>query len=315
MKKVLLIGEAMALFAAEESGPLKAARRYRRLLSGAEVNVAIGLRRLGAACAYVTRLGADPLGQAIGDRLAEEGIDTSFVSFDEEYPTGIQLKGKTEKGDPEISYYRKGSAASHMSPAQIDAIDFDEIGRIHVTGIPAALSSGCRQAIFALVERARELSIPTTFDPNLRPALWPSRQEMIRVINLLATRCDVVLPGLAEGQLLSECASAEGIANFYLSSGCKAVVIKEGPSGAYAASERGGSRIRGYRAPQVVDTVGAGDGFAVGLISALLEGLELEDAVARGNAIGAMQVSCLGDNEGLPDRRALDAFMRCAARV
>ena len=59
---------------------------------------------------------------------------------------------------------------------------------------------------------------------------------------------------------------------------------------------------------QVVDTVGAGDGFAVGVVSALLEGLALEAAVARGNLIGAQAVQVLGDMEGLPTRQRLVAL-------
>jgi sugar/nucleoside kinase (ribokinase family) len=57
--------------------------------------------------------------------------------------------------------------------------------------------------------------------------------------------------------------------------------------------------------PKVVDTVGAGDGFAVGVISALLEGLPLAQAAARGNAVGARVVQFRGDCEGLPTRSQL----------
>ena len=61
-----------------------------------------------------------------------------------------------------------------------------------------------------------------------------------------------------------------------------------------------------------VDTVGAGDGFAVGILSAWLEGKEMPDMVDRGNAIGSIQVSVSSDNEGLPTREELDAYMKGA---
>ena len=67
--------------------------------------------------------------------------------------------------------------------------------------------------------------------------------------------------------------------------------------------------VEGFAVPKVMDTVGAGDGFAVGFISGVLEGLSPVDAVRRGNAIGALQVMTLGDNEGLPTRDKLAAFM------
>jgi 2-dehydro-3-deoxygluconokinase len=59
-----------------------------------------------------------------------------------------------------------------------------------------------------------------------------------------------------------------------------------------------------------VDTVGAGDGFAVGVISALLEGASLEQAALRGNAIGARVVQFPGDCDGLPNRAQLDEALK-----
>lgn len=69
------------------------------------------------------------------------------------------------------------------------------------------------------------------------------------------------------------------------------------------------SDTNGFKVDKVVDTVGAGDGFAAGVITALMEGLPLKEAVRRGNAIGAIQVTSRGDNEGLPYPDQLKAFM------
>ena len=55
--------------------------------------------------------------------------------------------------------------------------------------------------------------------------------------------------------------------------------------------------------------MGAGDGFAVGVISAVTEGLPLSEAARRGNAIGAIQISHKSDNEGLPTREKLEAVL------
>ena len=63
-----------------------------------------------------------------------------------------------------------------------------------------------------------------------------------------------------------------------------------------------------------MDTVGAGDGFAVGVVSGLLEGLAPQDAVRRGAAIGALAVMSPGDNDGLPDRDGLASYMEKASR-
>ena len=86
----------------------------------------------------------------------------------------------------------------------------------------------------------------------------------------------------------------------------KAVVIKLGADGAWFKSADGEqATVPACRVENVVDTVGAGDGFAVGVISALLEGLPLYRAVERGNKIGSLAVQAVGDSEGLPTRAAL----------
>ena len=83
-----------------------------------------------------------------------------------------------------------------------------------------------------------------------------------------------------------------------------------GSKGAYG-KEKDGKEFQAASFPvkHVVDTVGAGDGFAVGVITALLEGLSLSEAARRGAAIGALAVMSAGDNEGLPDRNKLERFM------
>jgi 2-dehydro-3-deoxygluconokinase len=79
------------------------------------------------------------------------------------------------------------------------------------------------------------------------------------------------------------------------------VVLKTGADGAWfktADGEQGA--VAAVKVENVVDTVGAGDGFAVGVISALLEGKPLHQAVARGNKIGSLAIQVQGDSEGLP---------------
>jgi 2-dehydro-3-deoxygluconokinase len=172
------------------------------------------------------------------------------------------------------------------------------------------LSVGCRELAFSLATTARSQGRRVSFDPNLRPRLWPSHEEMTATIHALAALSDVVLPGLSEGRLLTGRDRAEDIAEFYLDLGAGAVVVKLGAQGAFCA-DRGGlrARVAGVPVPQVVDTVGAGDGFAVGVISGLLEGLHLEAAVRRGNAIGARMVQFPGDSDGLPMRHELDRLV------
>ena len=309
MAKTILFGEPMALLIADTTGPLEEVEHFTRALSGAEVNVSIGLSRLNHQVEYLTRLGDDPFGHYIENQLKKNNIGTSMVTYDSVYRTGIQLKNRvTDGSDPYAPYYRKGSAASHISVKEIDALDLTDVELVHVTGIPPALSESAREATFRLMERAKEEGIFLTFDPNLRPALWENEETTIRVINELAQNTDVVLPGIGECAILAGTEDVEAAADFYQNLGAKTVVIKDGSNGAYVRDGKASYRVPGYKVTNVVDTVGAGDGFAVGVLSGILEGLEMKESVLRGNAIGAIQVMNISDNEGLPTHEELKKF-------
>lgn len=314
MSEVILIGEPMALFIADTLGPLEEVEHFTRSLAGAEVNVCIGLTRLGHKATYITRLGDEPLGHYIENFLKKESIGTEFITYDSVYKTGIQLKNKVVSGDAYAPYYRKGSAASHIGIKEIEEIDFTGIKIIHITGIPPALSKTCREATYRLIERAKENNIFISFDPNLRPALWESKEVMIEVINDLASKCDMVLPGTAEGLILVGSDDPEKIADYYESKGISKILVKLGAEGAYVRDNKESYIVPGFKVEKVVDTVGAGDGFAAGVISGMLENLSLKESVIRGNAVGSIQVMHLSDNEGLPTKKELEDYIKINKR-
>ena len=306
---VLTYGEAMALFVADEPGALAQVGRFTKRIAGADLNVAIGLARLGFSVGYLSRVGNDSFGRYVLDTLAAEHIDARHVSIDDRYPTGFQLKSRQLDGrDPAVEYFRRGSAASHLSIADYAADYVRSARHLHLTGVAPAISASSQELAFHLAREMRAAGRTISFDPNLRPTLWPSREAMIVTLNALASLADWVLPGIAEGAVLTGCDTPEGIAQAYLASGAKGVVVKLGAQGAYFATPERSGYVAGVPVVEVVDTVGAGDGFAVGVISALIEGRDMHDAVVRGNRIGALAIQVIGDSEGLPTRAELDAL-------
>lgn len=307
---VITIGEAMVLFAAQQAGPLDGASSFARATAGAELNVAIGLARLGLRVGYLSRLGQDLFGRHITAVLANEGIDHRHVAMDADHPTGFMLKSRNDDGsDPQIQYFRRGSAASRMQVGELDGAYCANARHLHLTGIFVGVTSSAREVVFELAARSRTAGLSISFDPNLRPTLWRSKDEMVDCLNQLASFSDWVLPGIEEGRLLTGRDSVQGIADFYLQRGAKGVVVKLGAEGAFYATPTERGHVPGVPVARVVDTVGAGDGFAVGVISGLLEGLTPAAAAARGNAIGARVVQFPGDADGLPTRAELDALM------
>lgn len=304
--KIIMMGEPMGLFIANEVGDLADVSSFSCSVAGAEFNVATGLVRLGHEAVYVTKLGADPLGKKIKAKIAEHGINSDMVLTDENEITGLMLKSKTDEGDPEIAYYRRGSAASKLSPQDIEELDLSGCEWLHVTGITPAISETAREAVMALIKRAKAQKMFISFDPNLRPQLWASEQIMRDTLNEIARNADLILPGIKEGSALTGAETPEEIASVYHKMDIKQVLIKLGGEGAFF-SEAGGesSYLKAFSVRQIVDTVGAGDGFAAGVISALAEGKSLKEAAKRGLVIGAIQITHKSDNEGLPTKAEL----------
>lgn len=312
---MVTVGEAMVLFIAGQTGPLERVSTFSRAAAGAELNVAVGMGRLGFKVGYVSRVGDDSFGRSLLAFMAQHGVDTSCVAVDPAHPTGFMLKSLQRDGaDPKTEYFRRGSAASHLAcDAAVEAYGA-RARLLHLSGICPALSPSTRALVFALAAHARARGGMVSFDPNLRPALWPSQAQMVQTVNDLAAQADLVLPGLAEGRLLTGFEMPQDIARFYRDRGARQVVVKLGPAGAYFAGEGIEGLVPARRVANVVDTVGAGDGFAVGVISAWLEGLDLREACHRANAIGARVVQFPGDSDGLPDREQLIEAMGAPLR-
>ncbi|MEO8013328.1 MAG: sugar kinase [Polaromonas sp.] len=304
---VVTFGEAMMLLVADRPGPLEDAESFVKGTAGAETNLAIGLSRLGIKTGWASRLGCDSMGRYLIRAMQREGIDCSHVVVDPTQQNAFQIKERAVGGgDPLVESHRKGSAASLFQPDQIDEAWLTSARHLHATGVFSALSDSCLATAQRSMQLMRAAGRTISFDTNLRPALWSSPERMREVINSLASQADWVLPGIEEGQQLTGANTPEEVARFYRQQGSKLVVVKLGQTGAYFDGETGQGFVSGYPVSKVVDTVGAGDGFAAGVVSALLEGLGVIDAVKRGAWIGARCVQVLGDTEGLPTRAQLE---------
>ena len=135
---------------------------------------------------------------------------------------------------------------------------------------------------------------------------------MIKVINDLAAQSEIILPGIDEGETLVGTRDPEAIADFYLNNSdiTKTVIVKLGSEGIFAEAKDGETfTLPSFKAPKVVDTVGAGDGFAAGFITGQLEGLSLRESARRGNVIGSLAVQAPGDNDGYPTPEELKEFL------
>ncbi|WP_134699595.1 sugar kinase [Ammoniphilus sp. YIM 78166] len=295
---VVTLGESMALFIPLSPSPLRYAEQFKKTIGGAESNVAIGLSRLGHQAGWMSRLGADEFGLYVRNVIRGEGVDTSRVKFDPHRPTAVFFKDRSQT-EPQIYYYRKHSAASSMNSEDLDEPYIAQAKILHITGITPALSDSCLRTVQEAIRIARNYGLLITFDPNIRLKLWSSEVARQVLVPLAAT-ADIVMPGAEEAELLTGERQPEKMAQFFLERGSEAVVIKLGEKGAFFATRSQEGFIPAYRVEKIVDTVGAGDGFAAGFLSGLLRGWSYEESVRLANRVGAYALTVEGDMEGLP---------------
>ncbi|MFD1066880.1 sugar kinase [Oceanobacillus locisalsi] len=305
---VLSIGETMVLFSPKTSGQLRYANDFSARIAGAETNTLIGLAKLGHQTSWISRVGDDELGAKIVSAVRGEGVDTTYVKQDKEASTGLFLKEKTNAQTSSIFYYRKDSAASNMTSEDMENIHVSNTKYLYLTGITPALSQSCEEAVFALLHKAKQEKVTIVFDPNIRKKLH-SKTSGAEQIKKIIGLSDIVLPGKSEGDFLFNTTETAEISQRCRELGAGSVVVKLGEKGAYYETKDKNGLVDAYAVPYVVDPVGAGDGFAAGLLSGLLDELSWKDAVKRACAMGALVTQVDGDIEGLPTRKQLQEFM------
>lgn len=299
MPELVTLGETMVVFDSVSSGPLRYASNYTCHTGGAETTVAVGVVRQGHTAGWISSLGSDEFGMLIRRTFMGEGVDMSRVSTDTQRPTGIFFREAVGNGEYRNFYYRKNSAASAITPEQLDEDYIAGAKYLHVTGITLAVSKSAADTVIRAMEIAKAHGVKVVFDPNLRLKMWTIEQAR-ETIDKLWELVDIALPGQDEGELLLGKSEPDDIAAELMSRGVGTVIVKIGADGAigYQGKERVFSP--GFKVKHVVDAFGAGDSFAAGVIAASLKGWDLEQTLRYANAIGAMAVSAPGNIEAVP---------------
>jgi 2-dehydro-3-deoxygluconokinase len=310
---LLTFGESMVSL--RSAGPLSAGGSLAMHVAGAESNVAVGVARLGHGVSWAGVVGADPHGEYILRQLRSEGIRVRH-RVDAARSTGVMFLEQRTADLTRAFYYRAGSAGSGLSRADVELALNEGPRVLHLTGITAALSADARTAFEYAAERAAAEGVLVSLDVNYRSKLW-TRDEARAVLAPVARHADILIasddeldlvasaPGLSISSGAGSDDAETALAGELLGRGVTEVVVKRGARGAGVHTVAGR-----FEAPAVlvtsIDTVGAGDAFTAGYLSALLDGGDVPARLERGTVMGAFAVSTAGDWEGLPGRGELE---------
>ncbi|MET7649095.1 sugar kinase [Streptomyces sp. NPDC005426] len=309
---VVCLGESMVTFLPSRPGRLADVPSFGRGIGGAESNVACALAAAGHRAAWVSRVGADGFGDHLVDAISAYGVDTSAVRRDPARPTGIYFRTATDRATEvhEVAYYRAGSAASAMSPANVpyEALFAGRV--LHLSGITAALSADCLALLHELTAPRPGRPL-VSFDVNHRPGLWRDGGTSPDVLLDLARRADLVFVGEDEAE---EAWGVKGVAAIREALPEPAVlVVKRGAEGATVFTGGPGPSGTVTSVPalrvDVVAPVGAGDAFAAGFLSATLRGLPVRDRARHGHLMAAAVLTVPGDLTDPPARDRADRLV------
>ena len=307
---ILALGEPMVEF--NQTGE-RDGRVFLQGFGGDTSNFAIAAARQGARVGYLSALGDDPPGAMLRALWRAEGIDDRDVKTDAEAFTAIYFVTHDAAGH-HFHFFRKGSAASRMTPADLPRERIARAKLLHLSGISLAISDSACDTGLAAMALAREAGVAVSFDTNLRLKLWPL--ERARAVMAEAMRrCDLCLPSLDDISALTGQNDPDALVDHCLALGARIVALKLGADGALVASRDERHRIAPLPC-KPVDATGAGDTFGGAFVARWLAGDGLREAGRYAAAAAALSTEGYGAVEPIPHadrvRAALDRFQPTA---
>lgn len=302
---VISYGEVMGVFSVNDS-KFVYSNNAQFHIAGAEANTMIGLSKLGISSQFVTATGNDAIGEAIQYQLKGEGIGTKFLTKLNNYSTGIMTKERTISNIIRVNYFREFSAINHYEINSFFNDIFESATILYITGITPSLSQHTYKTTVTLIKEAKQKGLTIIFDPNYRKKLW-NKSEFRKFYKEIATDIDILLTGNSEAKILFGNKKYEDYAK---NMNNKLLVIKDGSSGAFFANQKESFFKEAFKVNEI-DSIGAGDAFAAGLIYGLEKyGIEnLAEVSKYALAMGALATTTYGDFYGLPKLNELEQFL------
>ena len=286
---------------------------FGKYLGGSATNVAVAAARHGRRAAVVTRTGADPFGRFVHRALTELGVDDVHVSDVPGVPTPVTFCEVFPPDDFPLYFYRWPKAPDLMIEA--DELDLAAIAAAGVfwattTGLSVEPSRAAHHAAWA----ARARRPLTVLDLDWRPVFWDSAEHARAELDRALPQVTVAVGNLEECEVAVGEREPHAAARALLARGLDLAVVKQGPAGVLAmtASET----VQVPPAPvEVVNGLGAGDGFGGALCHGLLAGWPLERTIAFANAAGAIVAGRLECSTAMPTSAEVEAKLQEVAGV
>ena len=267
---------------------------------GKGANQAVAARRLGADVAFVTLLGADPMGDRLAAALSDARLPPGPIERTSEVATGVALIAVDPDGRNQIAV---APGANHRLTPDRARRHRDLMADADV--VLLQLETPIETVRWAL-EEARRLGKRTVLNPAPARVL-PLPADLLRLIDYLTP--NEIEAGLLTGREVHNAADAEVAGRALVAQGVSTVVVTLGEAGALAVRATGTIRVPGFPV-DAIDTVGAGDAFSGGLAASVAAGLAIEDALVVASATAGLTCTRRGAVDAMPTGEEVVALMK-----
>ena len=291
-----MIGEALV-----DLVPDGSAARYRESPGGSPFNVAVGLARLGNRSSLMARFADDRFGRLLRSAAAQEGIDLSAAPSAAERAT-VATASVDDAGQVTYTFDMDGTADWQWTAGELRAVS-PATQVLHFGSIAAWTPPGADRIAGLARELGATGSMLISYDPNVRPAVIGPRERSVELVERNIRLSHLVKASREDVDWLYPDLQVDQVAARWRGLGPALVLVTEGADGASAYRRSGPAVRRPGRQVDVIDTIGAGDAFTAGLLTALAR-----RRLYRGGRMGSISEGTLAD---ILDEAILVAAITC----
>ncbi|SFU48030.1 carbohydrate kinase family protein [Alicyclobacillus macrosporangiidus] len=314
------VGEAASAPApgdAAGAGTWPASPVYAAHPGGAPANVAVALAKLNRRAAFIGKVGRDRFGRLVAQTLKGCGVDTVGLVYAEGVPTTLVIVDLGDDGERSFTFHRNPGADSTLTPDEV-RLDLILNAQVFHFGSVSLTRDPARTATLRALAHAKRCGRFVSFDPNLRLALWDTPDAARQTILSCLPQVDLLKVSEEELDFLTGITDPErGTAHLLCEYGVGLVFVTLGKDGCFYRFHQETGYVPAP-AVQAIDTTGAGDAFVAGVLSHLsdpnlrsrLNRSTLERIARYANAVAALSTTKTGGIPAMPERTAVDAFLR-----
>ncbi len=280
-----------------ESFPLE---QISMTIGGDAINEATIMSRLGHKIGLMSMVGKDAVGNFIIEHCQKNGIDYSGVKRKEGVDTSINVGLVTADGERTFITNRNGS----LWKMTIDDVDLSRLSEASLLSLASIFNNpllDCK-ALVKIFKEAKKNNMIICAD-MIKARLGETLDDIKEALSYV----DYFFPNYDEACLMSGESELDKIADTFLACGIKNVIIKTGKKGCYIKNQDGVVlEVPAMQGITAIDTIGAGDNFASGFITAILEGKSLRECAEFANVTASISVQSIGATTGVKCRQQVN---------